>query len=32
VLVRTAEIGGALCVLLFGLVLLGGSLAGGLPA
>jgi nickel/cobalt exporter len=31
VLVRTAEIGGALCVLLFGLVLLGGSLAGGLP-
>jgi ABC-type nickel/cobalt efflux system permease component RcnA len=31
VLVRTAEIGGALCVLLFGLVLLGGSLAGGFP-
>jgi ABC-type nickel/cobalt efflux system permease component RcnA len=31
VLVRTAEIGGALCVLLFGLLLLGGSLAGGFP-
>ena len=32
VVVRTVEIGGALCVLLFGLVLLGGSLATGLPA
>jgi ABC-type nickel/cobalt efflux system permease component RcnA len=31
-LVRTLEIGGAACVLLFGLVLLGGSLAMGLPA
>ncbi len=30
-LVRTIEIGGAACVLLFGLVLLGGSLATGLP-
>ena len=30
-LVRTLEIGGAACVLLFGLVLLGGSLAMGLP-
>src|SRR5690606_9048161 len=30
-LVRTAEIGAALCVLLFGLVMLGGALAGGLP-
>lgn len=30
-LVRTLEIGGAACVLLFGLVLLGGSLANGLP-
>lgn len=29
--VRTLEIGGAACVLLFGLVLLGGSLANGLP-
>jgi nickel/cobalt exporter len=29
--VRTMEIGGAACVLLFGLVLLGGSLANGLP-
>ena len=32
VLVRTVEIGGALCVVLFGLVLLGGAVAGGLPA
>jgi nickel/cobalt exporter len=32
VVVRTVEIGGAVCVLLFGLVLLGGSLATGLPA
>jgi ABC-type nickel/cobalt efflux system permease component RcnA len=31
-LVRTMEIGGALCVLLFGLILLGGALANGLPA
>jgi nickel/cobalt exporter len=31
-LVRTLEIGGAACVLLFGLVLLGGSLAMGLPS
>ena len=30
-LVRTIEIGGAACVLLFGLVLLAGSLATGLP-
>ena len=30
-LVRTLEIGGAACVLIFGLVLLGGSLANGLP-
>jgi ABC-type nickel/cobalt efflux system permease component RcnA len=30
-LVRAMEIGGAVCVLLFGLVLLGGSLANGLP-
>jgi ABC-type nickel/cobalt efflux system permease component RcnA len=30
-LVRAMEIGGAACVLLFGLVLLGGSLANGLP-
>jgi len=30
-LVRTLEIGGAACVLIFGLVLLGGSLATGLP-
>ncbi len=30
-LVRVMEIGGAACVLLFGLVLLGGSLATGLP-
>lgn len=30
-LVRVMEIGGAACVLLFGLVLLGGSLAAGLP-
>ena len=30
-LVRTIEIGGAACVLLLGLVLLGGSLATGLP-
>ncbi|HVY19078.1 MAG TPA: hypothetical protein VHA70_03230 [Bauldia sp.] len=31
-LVRVMEIGGAACVLLFGLVLLGGALASGLPA
>jgi ABC-type nickel/cobalt efflux system permease component RcnA len=31
-LVRVMEIGGAACVLLFGLVLLGGALANGLPA
>ncbi len=29
--VRTLEIGGAACVMLFGLVLLGGSLVNGLP-
>jgi ABC-type nickel/cobalt efflux system permease component RcnA len=29
--VRVLEIGGAACVLLFGLVLLGGSLVNGLP-
>jgi hypothetical protein len=28
---RAAEIGAALCVFLFGVVLLGGALAGGLP-
>ena len=31
-IVRTLEIGGAACVMLFGLVLLGGSLANGLPS
>jgi ABC-type nickel/cobalt efflux system permease component RcnA len=31
-LVRIMEIGGAACVLLFGLVLLGGALASGLPS
>jgi ABC-type nickel/cobalt efflux system permease component RcnA len=30
-LVRVMEIGGAACVLLFGLILLGGALANGLP-
>jgi ABC-type nickel/cobalt efflux system permease component RcnA len=30
-LVRIMEIGGAACVLLFGLILLGGALANGLP-
>jgi len=30
-IVRTLEIGGAACVMLFGLVLLGGSLVNGLP-
>ena len=29
--VRALEIGGAACVMIFGLVLLGGSLANGLP-
>jgi ABC-type nickel/cobalt efflux system permease component RcnA len=29
--VRTLEIGGAACVMLFGLILLGGSLVSGLP-
>ena len=31
-IVRTLEIGGAACVMLFGLILLGGSLVNGLPS